>query len=119
MLNSIIDAVSEGGRADISPRALAQKLNISVTDFADLIGVSRNSLNDKAASPKVQAALAPILQILSLAAQATGSERRAILWFKFNPITSLGIKTPMEHVRDGHPDWVLGHIENVMNGVYA
>jgi hypothetical protein len=119
MLNPLIDAVSDDRLADIAPRALADKLGLSLTDLADLIHVSRGSLSDKAASPKVQFALGPILKILSLATDTNGSERRAILWFKYNPIRPLGIKTPMDHVRDGHSDWVLGHIENVMNGVYA
>jgi uncharacterized protein (DUF2384 family) len=119
MLNPILGDLSDASTAEINPRALAAKLSLSVTDLAKLIDVSRNSLTDKAAGPKIQAALAPLLAILSLAADATGSERRAILWFKFNPIQSLGIKTPMQHVADGHANWVLAHIQDVMHGVYA
>ena len=55
----------------------------------------------------------------SLATELAGSERRAIIWFKFNPIISLGTKTAQEHVADGHADWVLAHIEDLLNGVYA
>ena len=118
MLSPILDSSAEE-RAAIKPAALADKLNISMSSLASLLHVSRNRLADKASVVKVQSAMAPLLRILTLAEQATGSERRAILWFKFNPIPSLGLKTPMELVEDGKPEWVMAHIADVMNGVYA
>lgn len=118
MLSPILESTADDS-AVINPAALAEKLSISMTGLAALLHVNRNRLSDKTSLIKVQAAMAPLMRILTLAEQATGSERRAILWFKFNPILSLGLKTPMELVEDGKPDWVMAHIEDVMNGVYA
>ena len=118
MLNFLIDSVSTP-RRDIDPAALAEKLSLTSAELASLIGVSRNTIATGKASAKLQAALQPLVKILALASDAAGSEHRAMLWFKYNPIVSLGTKTALEHVHDGHADWVLGHLENVLNGVYA
>jgi uncharacterized protein (DUF2384 family) len=118
VLNPVVQEITAAGLS-LDAEAMARCLSITVSELAATIGVSRNTLIAKPASPKAEAALRPLAKILSLATDATGSADRAIIWFKYNPIISLGTKTPMEHVRDGHADWVLGHIENVLNGVYA
>jgi uncharacterized protein (DUF2384 family) len=118
MLSPILDS-SADDTAAIKPAVLADKLHISMASLASLLHIDRNRLADKASVVKVQSTMAPLMRILTLAEQATGNERRAILWFKFNPIPSLGLKTPMELVEDGKPDWVMAHIADVLNGVYA
>jgi uncharacterized protein (DUF2384 family) len=118
VLNPIVQDITTANLS-LDPEAMARRLSITFSELAATIGVSRNTLTAKPASPKAEAAMRPLVKILSLATDATGSVDRAIIWFKYNPIISLGTKTPMEHVRDGHADWVLGHIENVLNGVYA
>lgn len=49
----------------------------------------------------------------------TGSERKAGIWFRDQPISSMGTRTAMEHVAAGSADIVLLHLEDVRNGVYA
>jgi transcriptional regulator with XRE-family HTH domain len=118
MLNpAVADYIKDSGQID--PAALAQSLDISLADLAAMIGVSRNTLAAKPLGSKASEALRPLIKILALATELAGSERRAIIWFKFNPIISLGTKTAQEHVADGHADWVLAHIEDLLNGVYA
>lgn len=118
MLNPAIDDfVLDDGHID--PTAIARMLAVSLSELAKLVGVSRNTLAAKPLGSKATEALKPLVSILSLATEATGSERRAMIWFTFNPILSLGTKTAMEHVQDGHADWVIAHIEDVLNGVYA
>lgn len=118
MLNPALDDfVKDDGNID--PAAIANMLSISLSELASLVGVSRNTLAARPLGAKATEALTPLVRILSLATEATGSERRAMIWFKFNPIISLGTKTAIEHVADGHSDWVLAHIEDVLNGVYA
>lgn len=118
MLNPVVQDITAAG-VSLNADAIARRLAISLSELAATIGVSRNTLAAKPASAKAESALRPLAKIIALAAEATGSMDRAVIWFKYNPILSLGTKTPMEHVRDGHADWVLGHIENVLNGVYA
>jgi len=109
--------VSDTGSLD--PRALAEQLDISLSQLAELIGLSRNTLAAEPLGKKGKEALLPLVRLLTHASQIAGSLDRAIIWFKYTPIVSMGTKTAMEHVRDGNIAWVHGHLENVYNGVYA
>lgn len=103
----------------INPRALAEQLHIPVSELADLVSVSRNTLAAKPLGKKGREALLPLVRLLTHASEIAGSLERAVVWFKYTPIVSMGTQTAMEHVKDGNIAWVHGHLENVYNGVYA
>lgn len=117
MANAQNRLVSDTGSLD--PRALAEQLDISLSQLAELIGLSRNTLAAEPLGKKGKEALLPLVRLLTHASQIAGSLDRAIIWFKYTPIVSMGTKTAMEHVRDGNIAWVHGHLENVYKGVYA
>ncbi|MEO0566529.1 MAG: DUF2384 domain-containing protein [Pseudomonadota bacterium] len=119
MLSSDIEAFTAPGTTRIAPRALAEELDISMSDLADLIGVGRSALYDSDNGPKVQKSLSKLTQILVAATDLAGSRRRAILWFKHNPIPGYRFKTPMELFASGQYETVRIIIENIRNGVYA
>ena len=117
MLNKVLlDVIADG---EIDAAALARKLKMTMSDLAALAGVGRNTLAAKPLGPKPRHALQPIVQILATAAEMSGSEHDAVVWFKYTPIISMGVKTAEQHVRDGHAHIVLMHLESVLNGVYA
>ncbi len=103
----------------ISPRALAERLDIPLSQLAELIGVSRNTLAAEPLGKKGKEALLPLIRLLAHVSEIAGSLERAVVWFKYTPIVSMGTKTAMEHVRDGNIAWVHGHLENVYNGIHA
>ncbi|WP_373487307.1 hypothetical protein [Blastomonas sp.] len=109
--------VTDSGSID--PRALAEQLHIPVTELAELVGVSRNTLAAEPLGKKGREAVLPLVRLLTHATEIAGSLERAVVWFKYTPIVSMGTKTAMEHVKDGNIAWVHGHLENVYNGVYA
>ena len=115
--NIVSDTVNDRGA--INPRKIADVLGITLAELARLVGVSRNTLNATTPGPRATTALTPLLKILAMASEMSGSEQRAVAWFKFNPILSMGSKTPMEHVQHGNAETVLIHLEDVLNGVYA
>lgn len=117
MANAQNQLVSDTG--SLNPRALAEQLDIPLSQLAELIGLSRNTLAAEPLGKKGKEALLPLVRLLTHASQIAGSLDRAIIWFKYTPIVSMGTKTAMEHVRDGNIAWVHGHLENVYNGVYA
>ncbi len=117
MLTKVLPDVLEGGEIDAP--ALARKLKLTMSDLAALAGIGRNTLAAKPLGPKARAALQPIVQILATATEMTQNEHDAIVWFKFTPIISMGVKTAEQHVRDGNAHIVLMHLEDVLNGVYA
>jgi transcriptional regulator with XRE-family HTH domain len=100
-------------------RALAAQLDISLAQLAELVGVNRSTLAAEPLGKKGREALLPLLRLLVDASEMAGSLDRAVAWFKDTPITSMGTKTAMEHVRDGNIAWVQGHLTNIANGSYA
>jgi transcriptional regulator with XRE-family HTH domain len=108
-----------GDSGSIKPRALAEKLHISLSELAKLTGVSRSTLAAEPLGKKGREALVPLVRLLTHATEISGSLERAVVWFKYTPIVSMGTKTAMEHVRDGNIAWVETHLEDVYNGVYA
>ncbi len=54
-----------------------------------------------------------------MAAEMTGSEQRAALWFKHQPIPGWAGMTAFDLVREKKSDKVLSYLEAVRSGVYA
>lgn len=103
----------------LSARRVAERLGITLSELASLIGVARNTLAAKAGARKVDSALSPIVRILAMAGEMAGGEERAAIWFKHQPIPGWAGKTAYDLVRDGKADKVLAYLEAVRSGVYA
>ena len=103
----------------LDPHAIAEMLGLSLTALARLVCVSRATIVRTPLGPRGHEALQPISRILTQATEMTGSEREAGIWFRYQPIASMGTRTAMEHVSAGNADTVLLHLEDVRNGVYA
>ncbi len=109
----------EGGSPFLSPRRVAELLGVTLSELAALIGVARNTLAAKTGARKVDAALSPVVRILTMAGEMSGDERRAAIWFKHQPIPGWAGKTAYDLVREGKADKVLAYLEAVRSGVYA
>ena len=103
----------------LSPRRVAEKLGVTMSELAGLIGVARNTLAARSGARKVDAALSPVVRILAAAGEMAGGEDRAALWFKHQPIPGWAGKTAYDLVREGKADKVLAYLEAVRSGVYA
>lgn len=113
------DAFHEPGTPYLSARRVATVLGISLTELSELIGVARNTLTASAGARRTDAALSPLVRILSYAAEMTGDERRAAVWFKHQPIPGFAGKTAYDLIRARKPDTVMSYLEAVRAGVYA
>jgi Protein of unknown function (DUF2384) len=110
------------GRSDepfLSPRRVAERLGVTLTELAAMIGVARNTLAAKAGGRKVDLALSPVVRILAMASEMAGGEDRAAIWFKHQPIPGWAGKTAYDLVKEGEADKVLAYLEAVRAGVYA
>lgn len=116
MLAAFLDDIRDGDL--IAPRRMAERLRLPMTRLAKLAHVNRNTLAAKPESPAVQAKLGEIARIIARAAELSGDEGRAIIWFKHQPITGFG-KTAEELVEMGHADAVMWTLESMEEGVYA
>lgn len=103
----------------LSARRVAELLGVNLGELAGLIGVARNTLTARTGARKVDAALSPIVRILSMAGEMAGGEQRAAIWFKHQPIPGWAGKTAYDLVREGKAEKVLSYLEAVRSGVYA
>lgn len=114
-----VQRFGERGKPFLSPRRVAELLGLTMTELAGLIGVARNTLAAKSGARKVDAALSPVVRILTMAGEMAGSEERAAIWFKHQPIPGWAGKTAYDLVGEGKADKVLAYLEAVRSGVYA
>ena len=87
--------------------------------MAELVGVSRNTLTASPLGKRGRDALAPLVSMFSYVISVSGSEQRALTWFKYTPIIPLGPKPAIEHVRDGNIDDVVAFLEAAADGAYS
>ena len=116
MLANFLDDIRDGDM--IAPRRLAERLRVPMTRLSKLAHVNRNTLSAKAGSPVVQERLGEIARIIAKAAELSGDEGRAIIWFRHQPIAGFG-STAEELVEDGHAELVMEHLERMESGVYS
>lgn len=117
MLASFLDSVRDGDM--IAPRRMAERLRVPMTSLARMTHLNRNTLAAKAGSPAVQTKLGEIARIIARAAELSGDEGRAIIWFRHQPITGFDGKTAEQLVEEGHATAVTWHLEGLANGTYA
>jgi uncharacterized protein (DUF2384 family) len=116
MLAAFLDDIRDGDL--IAPRRMAERLRLPMTRLSKLAHLNRNTMASRPDSPAVQAKLGEIARIITRAAELTGDEGRAIIWFKHQPIAGFG-RTAEELVEAGHADAVLWTLESLEQGVYA
>jgi uncharacterized protein (DUF2384 family) len=116
MLAAFLDDIREGDM--IAPKRMAARLHLPVTRLSRLARLNRNTMVSRPQSPAVQAKLGEIARIIARAAELSGDEGRAIIWFKHQPIAGFG-KTAEQLVEDGHAEAVMEDLERMAEGVYS
>lgn len=119
MLSGVIDHVTSRDDGTIIPRALGDYMHLEIGALSRLSNVNRNTLTRNPTSPKVQAALKPVVEILTIAAELTSSPGKAIAWFLYQPLTDFDFKTPQELVSEGHASAVKNHLRMLADGIYG
>ena len=106
----------EGSRTTLSPRRLADALELPVQKLASLAQVHRNTIGVAPASPKLQEAMTDVVRVLSAAHSLTGNLDEAMFWFRNQPIPSFDHFTPMQLVERGKAQAVIDYIESISAG---
>ena len=102
----------------IAPRRLAERLRLPMSRLAKIAHVNRNTMTARPESPAVQAKLGEIARIITKAAELSGDEAKALIWFKHQSVTGFG-KTAEQLVEEGQAGAVLWALEGMEQGVYA
>lgn len=119
LLDPVIDALSGVTSSGIEPKRLADMLQMTQAEVADLAGVHRTTLTRNPGSPEVQSKLGPIATILSRASDMGGGLSRAVIWFRHQPIAAFGYKRAVEIVEAGEAEQVLRWLDALEDGAYA
>lgn len=119
MLSPFLAEVMEPHKGVISPHRLSSTLHISLAQLSRLTQLHRNTLTRHPESPEVQQRLGEVARIVALAAELVGDRQRAIIWFRYQPLSGFDHKTAVELVAAGHADAVLEHLAMLSDGVYA
>lgn len=118
-LNMTAVGFAEARSPYLSAEKVTDVLGLTKSELAKLLGVARNTLAAPSGARKVDQALSPVVRILAMASEMTGSESRAAIWFKHQPIPGWAGKTAYDLVGEGKGDKVLAYLEAVRSGVYA
>ncbi|MDF2810632.1 MAG: transcriptional regulator [Microvirga sp.] len=108
----------EEGRPFLSPRRVADFLDVQTSELAKMTGMSHDILMDPTNGREVHEALNPIVRILALAEEMTGDDRRTATWFTQQSIPAWAGKTASELVVQGRAETVRNYLESVRAGVY-
>lgn len=122
MLADFMIDVIESKEGGISPKKLSERLRMPISGkdgLTSLVNLHRNTLTRSPTSTKVQARLGEIAKILTYAADLTGDNTKAVVWFRYQPLRGFDNKTAEDLVRAGHADAVTKHLETLYHGVYG
>lgn len=105
----------------ISPDRLAHHLRTTKREIGETLGIAPESLSrrQRIASVSVQTSLRHLVEILNTVSPAVGSSLMAYAWYRSEPITGFGGRTPEEIVKDGENDALRAHILRRLEGGYA
>ena len=119
MLHPFLETVRDPGQHLISPQRVGEALGIPLSRVARLAQVHRNTLTQHPEAPAVQDGLGEVARIIMTAADLTGDEGRAVLWFRHQPLSGFDGATAEELVTQGHGRAVLEHLAMLRDGGYA
>jgi hypothetical protein len=112
----VLESAREAGTSRLSAANLANILGLQQQDLATLAGVHRNTLRTHPESPKLQATLRELMQVLSAAATVQPDFARALFLVKNHPIPAFRHKTLLQLVQDGRTDDAIDYLESIGSG---
>ena len=120
MLTSPLASAYDPNIHALSPDAVAEAINVTLTDIARIAHVHRNTLTRAPNAPKVQTRLGEIMRILTEATDLLGGDKaKAGIWFRHQPLAGFAGQTAEELVTEGHATAVVTHLAMLRDGAYA
>ena len=105
----------------ISPDRLAASLRTTKREIGETIGVSPESLSrqTRIRSVGTQTKLRHLIEVLNAVTPMVDSAIMAYAWFRSEPISGFGGRTPEQIVKDGESEGLRAHIQRRLEGGYA
>jgi uncharacterized protein (DUF2384 family) len=107
-------------RGMIAIDALAERLRLTRQQLAETAGISRDAIYkpSRLESPKIQARLREVVEILDRVRDWAGGEPQALAWYRARPIPALGGRTAEALVKDGRATLVRDWLDAVAVGTF-
>ena len=112
----IVPEAHEIENQSLNAKKVAELLQISLQDMAQILGVSRSVLTRYPASAKIQDKLGRLVGIIaSIRSELEGNLEHTRMWFRTGN-RLLGGATPLEILKAGKLDFLLGAVYRMESG---
>lgn len=100
---------------------VADRFGLSKLQFAETIGISRETLYRPARfkAPKTQARAAEMLEIVGRIADWAGGEKQALAWYRAEPLPAFGGRTAESLVKEGKAAALRDYLDHVATGGFV
>jgi hypothetical protein len=100
----------------LSPRRFSQAMHIDLQTLAEQAHVHRNTISRAPGSRGVQDFLRQALRVIKAATDLNGNVHRALFWYRNEPLSAFGYRTPEQLVSEGRTDDLLRYIASLEAG---
>ena len=100
----------------LSPKKVAQRLSLQVSDLAESTHIDCNTLSARPEAAKVQEMLRAIVRVISAGTEAFGDSDIAIAWMMSESAAAFRQKTAFELVTEGQAEAVVTYLESISSG---
>ena len=100
----------------LSPKRFSQAMHIDLQTLAEQAHVHRNTISRAPGSRGVQAFLREALRVIKAATDLNGDLNKALFWYRNEPLSVFGYKTPERLVSEGRTDDLLPYMASLEAG---
>jgi len=114
-ISGFVESLQEPRTPYISLERFSAALGVKRSSMAGITGVHRNTLRNPA-SERLQDRMREMIRVITTTATLTGDVKKALYWFRNEPIIDYDHKTPAQLVAEGHADAVMAYLRDLENG---
>jgi hypothetical protein len=100
----------------LSPKRFSQAMHIDLQTLAEQAHVHRNTISRAPGSRGVQEFLRQALRVIKAATDLNGDLNKALFWYRNEPLSAFGYKTPERLVSEGRTDDLLPYMASLEAG---
>ena len=100
----------------LSPKRFSQAMHIDLQTLAEQAHVHRNTIRRAPGSRGVQDFLRQALRVIKAATDLNGDLNKALFWYRNEPLSVFGYKTPERLVSEGRTDDLLPYMASLEAG---
>lgn len=100
----------------LSPKRFSAAVNIDLQTLAEQARVHRNTVSRAPNSKAIQDFLRQAVRVIKAATDLTGDLRRALFWYRAEPLAAFGYRTAERLVAEGRADDLLSYVASLEAG---